>query len=217
LLDEARRSLCEIGAVFVREPAMALESDAPVYVVTASVFDQLSTTEASQGIVSLVRPPRWTLDLAMPVRGLSLVLDGVQEPGNAGAIVRTAEAFGASGVVFLKGTASPFNPKTLRASAGSLFRLPFVSGVSDDSFRNTLHQNGIRLYAALPDAAGALPDTDLRGGCAILIGGEGRGVRPEWRGKAAGIRIPTDAVESLNAAVAAAVILYEARRQRTLP
>ncbi len=82
----------------------------------------------SQGVVTLLRPPTWTLDHVF--RGLSLVVvvDGVQDPGNGGAIVRAAEAFGATGVVFLKGSANPYNPKALRASAGSVFRIPLVAG-----------------------------------------------------------------------------------------
>ena len=196
--------------------ALAL-AEVPVYVLPDALFDELSTTEASQGVVALVRPPAWTIEDTMPELGLTVVLDGIQDPGNAGAIVRAAEAFGASGTVFLKGTASPFNPKTLRASAGSLFRLPFVHDVDDSSFRKTLEGNGMRLYAAMPLGRTLLHNADLRARCAILIGGEGRGVRPELSAVAAGLRIPTRAVESLNAAVAAAVVLYEAWRQRNLP
>lgn len=217
LVEEARRSSRAIGALFFKERTQALTTGAPVYILPASVFDQLSTTDASQGIIALVRPPEWTIEQTMPTGGLTLVLDGIQDPGNVGAIVRAAEAFGASGTVLLKGTASPFNPKTLRASAGSLFRLPFVYGVDDSAFCNTMERKGITLYAAMPGATATLPATDLRASCAIVIGSEGRGIRPEWSARATGIRIPTQTVESLNAAVAAAVILYEAWRQRTLP
>ena len=216
LIEEARRSRREIGAIFLAERTQVAGADAPAYILPASLFAQLSTTEASQGVIALVRPPEWTIEQTMPPGGLTIVLDGIQDPGNAGAIVRTAEAFKASGTVFLKGTASPFNPKTLRASAGSLFRLPFVYDIDDSSFCNALEQKGIQLYAAMPDGATALPAADLRPACAIVVGSEGRGVRPEWSARAAGIRIPTQTVESLNAAIAAGVILYEAWRQRTL-
>jgi TrmH family RNA methyltransferase len=148
------------------------------------------------------------------------VLDGLQDPGNAGTIVRAAEAFGATGILFLKGTASPHNPKTLRASAGSLFRLPFLYGVAPATAIGTLRQNGVKLVAAMPSVsttpADSLAATDLTGRCALIIGSEAHGVSEVWRSAAAPVSIPTVGVESLNAAVAAGVLLYEARRQRML-
>src|SRR6202035_4126314 len=91
-------------------------------------FRDLSSTETPQGVIALVRPPAWTLDQILSGCALVVVLDGVQDPGNAGAILRAAEAFGATGAVFLKGTVNPYNPKCLRGSAGSVFRLPLVLG-----------------------------------------------------------------------------------------
>jgi TrmH family RNA methyltransferase len=135
---------------------------------------------------------------------LVAVLDGIQDPGNAGAILRTAEAFGATGAVFLKGTVSPSNPKCLRASAGSAFRLPIVTEIPD----------GLALFAADPRANGSVADVPLTSPCAIIIGGEGSGVRPELAARSTGVKIPTVGVESLNAAVAAGILFYEARRQR---
>lgn len=220
LLDEARRSGCEIGAVFLAARTQKLKErtqEVLIYQLPDALFDQLSTTEASQGVIALVRPPEWTLEQTMPPGGLTVILDGVQDPGNAGAIVRAAEAFAASGAIFLKGTASPFNPKTLRASAGSLFRLPFVHDADDSTCRMLLEQKGITLYSAMPTSSTELPSASLRSACAILIGSEGCGVRPEWTALATAVHIPTRSVESLNAATAAAVILYEAWRQRTLP
>jgi TrmH family RNA methyltransferase len=215
LLEEAVRSGCEVFAVLAAESA-ALDCDLPVYILTEAVFRGLATTESSQGVIALVRPPTWTLDRVLTGQGLAVTLDGIQDPGNAGAIVRAAEAFGAAGVVFLKGSVSPFNPKTLRAAAGSLFRLPFVHNVEDTAFRAALEQTGLPMFAAMPEGPVALRGADLSRG-AILIGSEGRGVRPELSRGAIGVRIPTQGVESLNAAVAAAVILYEARRQRISP
>jgi RNA methyltransferase, TrmH family len=149
-----------------------------------------------------------------------VVLDGLQDPGNAGTIVRAAEAFGATGIVFLKGTASPHNPKTLRAAAGSLFRVPFLHGVAPATAIATLRQNGVKLVAAMPPVASmpadTLSTTDLTGRCALIIGSEAHGVSEVWRSAAAPVSIPTVGVESLNAAVAAGILLYEARRQRIL-
>jgi TrmH family RNA methyltransferase len=151
---------------------------------------------------------------------LVVVLDGLQDPGNAGAIVRAAEAFGATGVLFLKGTVSPFNSKTLRASAGSLFRIPYLHGVDSALARAALQQNRVELYAGVPQqtggAARSLSEIDLTGRCGLIIGNEAHGVGEDLRSAAAEISIPTVGVESLNAAVAAGILLYEARRQRAL-
>jgi TrmH family RNA methyltransferase len=144
-------------------------------------------------------------------------MDGVQDPGNAGTIVRAAEAFGASGVLFLKGTVSPWNPKTLRASAGSLFRVPFVTGIEPPEAVSAIRLHSLRTFAAMPFTGSEklVHAADLTGNCAIVVGSEGRGVSPELRAVAEGLAIPTAGVESLNAAVAASILLYEARRQRT--
>jgi len=144
------------------------------------------------------------------------VLDGVQDPGNAGAILRAAEAFGATGAAFLKGTVSPYNPKCLRASAGSVFRLPVVPSLDASLLMAALEQKRVHLFAAMPRAETPLFDANLAGRCAIVIGGEGRGVSQKLQVHAKGLKIPTSGVESLNAAVAAGVLLYEARRQRTI-
>jgi RNA methyltransferase, TrmH family len=121
-------------------------------------------------------------------------------------------------VLFLKGSASPYNPKTLRASAGSLFRLPFLHGVDAALARAALQQNRIELYAGVPARDGVRPlaQVDLTGRCGLIIGNEAHGVGGKLRSAAFDVAIPTVGVESLNAAVAAAIMLYEARRQRAL-
>jgi TrmH family RNA methyltransferase len=143
-----------------------------------------------------------------------VVLDGLQDPGNAGAILRAAEAFGATGAIFLKGTASPFNPKTLRAAAGSLFRVPFLYGMEPALALAALRDARLQLYAAVPSAEQPLADVDLTAACGLIIGNEARGVSRELRAAASAVSIPTAGVESLNAAMAAGILLYEARRQR---
>jgi TrmH family RNA methyltransferase len=155
-------------------------------------------------VLALVRMPQWSPADVLRGTPLVVVLDGVQDPGNAGAILRTAEAFGATGAVFLKGTVSPSNPKCLRASAGSAFRLPVVTEIPP----------GLDLFAADPRAKCLAAEARFASPCAIVIGSEGSGVRPEVAASATGIKIPTTGVESLNAAVAAGILLYEARRQR---
>ncbi len=162
-----------------------------------------------------MKPPEWSLAQTLGARSLVVALDGVQDPGNAGAIVRAAEAFGASGVWFLKGTVNPANPKTLRASAGSLLRLPYVQGLDAAAARATIAETGLVLYTAMPKRGTPMSHADLTRPCVIVIGGEGSGVGAVLRNGAAGLSIPTLGVESLNAAVAAGILLCEARRQRT--
>jgi TrmH family RNA methyltransferase len=185
-----------------------------VVAVRDAVFAEIASTEATQGVIALVRPPAWTLDQLLRGRSLVVVLDGVQDPGNAGAIVRAAEAFGGTGAAFLKGSVSPYNPKSLRASAGSLFRLPVVAHADPSLLLAAIDHKRIALYAAVPRAKKSIADARLAESCAIIIGGEGRGVSPALLDRATAVRIPTSGVESLNAAVAAGVLLYEARRQR---
>jgi TrmH family RNA methyltransferase len=218
LLDEAMKSQCEISAVIVSESAASRVDGmkaARVISVPDTIFDGLASTETTQGVIALVRPPAWTLDQVLRGKSLVVILDGVQDPGNAGAIVRAAEAFGATGAVFLKGSVSPYNPKAMRASAGSVFRLPMTASADENLFLAALDQKRIALYAAMPRVGDAPANVDLTARTAIVIGGEGGGVTPRIAEKAIGLRIPTCGVESLNAAVAAGVLLYEARRQRT--
>jgi len=208
LLEEALRSRVEIGAVIATESAAAGVEERRVVRVADRTFAQLSCTETPQGVLALVRPPVWTMSDLLRGAPLVVLLDRIQDPGNAGAILRAAEAFGATGVVFLKGTVSPYNPKCMRGSAGSIFRVPLVAGVAEDALPD------LPLYAADPRAAMPLDRANLAGPCAIVIGREGGGMSPALLRRATGVRIPTTGVESLNAAVAAGILLYEARRQR---
>lgn len=222
LLEEALTSDCEIRTVISTDAvknAVATHvrglKRTRVIAVPAQVFAAIASTEAAQGVITLVKPPEWTLDQLLRGRSLVVVLDGVQDPGNAGAIVRAAEAFGASGAAFLKGSVSPYNPKSMRASAGSIFRLPVVAGLDEGVLLAALDQRRIALYAATPRSERSMMQANLGGRCAIVIGSEGRGVSAAIEQRATPVRIPTNGVESLNAAVAAGVLLYEARRQRS--
>ncbi|HKX00104.1 MAG TPA: RNA methyltransferase [Bryobacteraceae bacterium] len=227
LLEEALRSDCPVKVVLAaRSVESAVEAHVRrlagirMAVLPDALFQNLAGTVTSQGVIALVAPVSWTLEQLFRGRSLVVVLDGVQDPGNAGAIVRAAEAFGATGVMFLKGAASPFNPKTLRASAGSLFRLPFVHSLDAELARTALQQNKLDIYAGVPFRSGnhvkSLVDADLTRKCAIVIGSEGQGVSQSLHSGAIDLAVPTVGVESLNAAMAASVILYEARRQRSL-
>jgi len=135
LLQEASRSKLEIPTVLV---AASMNNDIRLFlnrlqsVKTAFVedvlFEKIISTKSSQGVIALVRPPLWNVDALFHGKPLVIVLDGVQDPGNAGTIVRSVEAFDGTGIVFMSGAVNPFNSKLLRASAGSIFRIPFMYG-----------------------------------------------------------------------------------------
>jgi len=227
LLEEALRSECEVKVVLAAESVRAAATGhvrglagVKVAVLPDSLFQTISGTETAQGVMALVRPPQWKLEQLFRGCPLVVVLDGLQDPGNAGAIVRAAEAFGATGALFIKGTASPHNAKTIRASAGSVFRLPYLSGMDAALARAALQQNRVELYAGVPAGSGAaaqaLAEVDFARPCGLVIGNEARGVGGELRAAALDVSIPTVGVESLNAAMAAGILLYEARRQRTM-
>jgi TrmH family RNA methyltransferase len=165
-------------------------------------------------VIALVKPPQWTVEQVFRGQSLAVVLDGLQDPGNAGAILRAAEAFGATGVVFLKGTVSPYNPKCLRASAGSVFRVPLAPTMDPQLLMAAADQRKLDLFALMPKGAQELGESNFTRKCAIIVGSEGRGVSDRLRAKALDIRIPTAGVESLNAALAAGIALYAARKQR---
>jgi TrmH family RNA methyltransferase len=220
LLEEALKSNAEISTVIVAQSVNgAIQSHVKglkmrVATVRDADFAALASTETPQGVISLVKPPAWTLDQLLRGKALLAVLDGVQDPGNAGAILRAAEAFGATGAAFLKGSVSPYNPKCMRASAGSVFRLPIAAALDESLLLAALEKKRGVLYAAMPRAKLLASDANFKSSCAIVIGSEGRGVSHHLSSHATPLRIPTTGVESLNAAVAAGILFYEARRQR---
>jgi TrmH family RNA methyltransferase len=199
---------------------------------TDKLFASVAGTETPQGVAALFEQPAWEFDDV--VRGaagvdgafrgdavLVLVMAAVQDPGNVGTIVRSAEAFGATGVVSTRGSADPWSPKALRASAGSGLRFPVLRGMAIPVLLAQLRVAEVKIVAASSHAAavsgaGADAAADLRGAVAIFIGNEGAGLPAAIEHAAdARIWIPMSAgVESLNAGVAASVVLYEAARQR---
>jgi RNA methyltransferase, TrmH family len=222
LLLEAIRSGVEIASVFFRSGDGALLSQiglpATVEVIElpTEIFASAVTTESPQGIAALVAPKIFSLDDAL--RGeppLVVVAAGLQDPGNLGTLIRSAEAFGASGVIALPGTVSQWNSKATRASSGSVFRLPVVSADEDEVF-SRLRSLGVNVFAGVAEQGVSAVDSELTGPTAFLIGNEGRGLSPELLEQAnARITIPCPGpVESLNAAIAGSVLLYEASRQR---
>lgn len=215
--DDLRRILC---AVTVR-PRILRTSD--------RLFAGVAGTETPQGVAALVKQPSWGFDDTLrgaPARdgsfqadfALVVVLAGVQDPGNVGTIIRSAEAFGATGVVTTRGTADPWSPKALRSSAGSALRLPVLRGMATPVLLTQLRVAQVRILAATSDknVSGENTDWDFNGHIAIFVGNEGAGLPAEVEHAAdSRISIPmSETVESLNAAVAASLLLYEAARHR---
>lgn len=193
----------------------------PVNETEARAFATLTDTVTSQGIVLIAERPVASLEVALGLTGnrpaLAVALDRIQDPGNVGAIVRTAEAAGASGVIALAGSASPFAPKSLRSSMGSAFRLPVVGGVHLDSVLKLCHEHRLRAIATSAEAKNEYTQVDWRLPSIVFLGNEAGGLSDEVLAHChVVVRVPmAKPVESLNAAAAAAVILFEAARQRS--
>ena len=189
-----------------------------VIAVTPAVLAALSPVRQPSGVVAVARLARPEMEAVFNGAAAPLVflLTDVQDPGNVGAIVRAGEACGVTGIVAAERTADAFGWKALRGSMGSTFRVPVASRVRLQDAADAAKRRGIRLAAALPRGGDALPTVDLRPPSAILLGGEGRGL-PDAIVREADVRLSIPMrppVESLNVAVAAALIAYEAARQR---
>ncbi|HEV2224725.1 MAG TPA: RNA methyltransferase [Candidatus Acidoferrales bacterium] len=230
LVSDAVRSELELEAILASASAektltaLLAELDRPTLVLrtTDKLFASVAATETPQGIAALLRAPQFAFDdLLRGLDPLIVVLVGVQDPGNVGTILRSAEALGATGVIATKGAAHPYSPKSLRASAGSALRLPTLFELAAPVALAQLRVSGLQIVAASSPKNPAARDPhelNFRQPVALLIGNEGAGLPPEIERSAdALIRIQlAEPVDSLNAAVAASLILYEAARQRRL-
>ncbi len=228
LVEEALRSQLPVEAILISQSgahyfdrlASQLDSSTRLLRTSDRLFSAVAATETPQGIAALVHPRIASFDDLVRGLPLVLVLVGLQDPGNVGAILRSAEAFGATGVITSSagslGTAHPYSPKALRASAGSALRLLLLPCLSISIALAQLRVAGLRLFAASVSEGTSPATADLRSPAALLIGNEGAGLPPEVeRSCDSLIRISLAAgVDSLNAAVAASVLLYEAARQR---
>ena len=206
--DEGERHLARLKAWMTPEVRLLRCSTA--------LFASVAATETPQGIAALARPRQFSLGDLLGDVPLVVVMAGVQDPGNVGTLLRSAEAFGATCAVACHGTAHPYSPKALRSSAGSALRLPMQIGVEAKSLLTHLRDAELRVYAASLTGETAPAETDLTVPGALVIGNEATGLSPELeRAADARLRIPlAEGVDSLNAAVAGAVLLYEAARQR---
>jgi len=205
-----------------------LRSGNPVLDATDAVLASISGVAGDQGVAGLAYKRTWKLDDLLPSRAnavpLIAVAWGVQDPGNLGTIIRAADAAGATGVIAAGNSACPYNPKCIRGTMGSIFRLPLIDAQANDAasrespvkILKELAHRGVTLVATSLTAETRHTDVDLSGPAAIILGGEGAGVPEAVIDQCAvTLRIPIKRdVESLNVASAAAIILYEAARQR---
>jgi TrmH family RNA methyltransferase len=230
---ELRRALAagvEVIEAFVCEPLLAgadaraaldgLEGLAatgvPVHRTTKTAFAKLAFGERAEGLVAVIRSPSLSLaGLDLPDDGMIVVIEGVEKPGNVGAILRSADGAGAAAVIAASARTDLTNPNVIRASAGTLFTVPLAAADSD-AVLTWLRARGTRLFAARVEGALAYTDADLRGDVALILGAEDRGLTPVWdAADITAVHLPMAGIaDSLNVSVTAAVLLYEARRQR---
>jgi RNA methyltransferase, TrmH family len=229
IVEEAIRSGLRFQAVFFRESAQNLAerllpqigAHVETLLLPDSLFNASVSSDAPQGVAALVQVKQSSVEgvLERLQVGPLMVVIGLQDPGNLGTILRSSEALGSAGVVLAQGTVSPFNSKVVRASAGSAFRLPIViakaPGETDKIFK-TMRAEEIRLIATSSHKGTPIDQTNLTGPAAILVGSEGAGLPRDVLAQVDElVKIPhAPQVESLNAGVAASIVLYEAARQR---
>jgi len=218
LVEEAGRSGIEVVDLFVREGTTVPEVEAETHDgIPADFFKSIQDTEHSQGIVATVRPRQFTLEDVLDAKpALIVVLARLQDPGNVGTILRIAESFGATGCIALRGTASFQNSKVVRASAGSVFRLPHAGSADLQQVITELRRRQVAIVGTSPAAETTIDQWDWRKPVGMLIGNEGGGLSSDETGACDTVlRIPhKQTVESLNSAIAAAVALYEASKHR---
>jgi TrmH family RNA methyltransferase len=232
ILEEAIRSGLRFSSVFFRESAQSpaqrllpqIGAQVETLLLPDKLFDTLVPSESPQGVAALVRLKEFSLaDLTERLHvGPIIVLAGLQDPGNVGTILRSSEAFGSAGVILGEGTVSPFNSKVVRASAGSVFRLPIIHNHGKEKLAkleeicDLLRKQSVRLIATSSHKGTPLDQADLKIPTAIFFGNEGSGLTRDLMAQMdESIAIPhTPQVESLNAGVAASIVLFEAARQR---
>jgi TrmH family RNA methyltransferase len=187
--------------------------------VSAAVLAKVAYGERSDGVVAIVETPRLDLtDLVLPDEPLLVVVEGVEKPGNLGAVLRTADGAGADAVIAADSRTDPFNPNAIRASLGTIFALPVVAASSTETL-GWLIDRGLRPVAAVVDAPTDYSAADLRGPLAVILGSEAEGLTATWRDpRVTRVSIPMAGIaDSLNVSIAAAILLYETVRQRGKP
>lgn len=185
--------------------------------VTAAVFGKLAFGDRAEGVVGVIETPTRSLaDLALPPRASVAVLEGVEKPGNVGAVLRSADAAGVAAVLVADGGTDLWNPAAIRASLSAIFALPVCQCTSSEAIA-WLREQRLPIFAARPDAANSYTQADLSAGGAIVLGSEAHGLSDAWSADdVRPIALPMQGVvDSLNVSATAAVLFYEALRQRT--
>jgi RNA methyltransferase, TrmH family len=205
--DEGQRAVARLG-----------ETRAVQATVTAEVFEKLCFGERGGGVLVVAKTLARGLDqLKLPPSPLIAVIEGAEKPGNVGAVLRSADGAGADAVVVADPRTDLFNPNTIRASLGTVFGANVCAATSDEVLA-WLRVLNVRSFAARPEAELLYSEADYRGGAAIVLGSEADGLSPQWEGASVtGVRLPMRGIaDSLNVSATAAVLFYEAQRQRQL-
>jgi len=199
----------------------SFDRDDPVFVfMTGNLFSKIAQTETSQGILAIVEEPQFDRESFLKAISKSdskvLVLDRLQDPGNIGTIIRTADAAGYAGMIVMKGSGDIFSPKVIRAAAGSLMRLPFYKAQDEEEALSILSVANKVIVGTTPESGMDYDKADWTGGIALLIGNEGNGLSDTFKASTQrNVKIPmSKEVDSLNAAVAAGILIYESIKER---
>ena len=203
---------------FGKDPSITEKLEKVGYeVLSDSVYEYVSDTKTPQGIMCIMKQKEYSLDRVMSgEKPFLLLVEDLQDPGNLGTMIRAGEGAGITGLVMTANTVDIYNPKTIRSTMGSVFRVPFCYVGDMKTALVLAGKKGITTYAAHLKGEAPYDKEDYSGGAAIIIGNEGKGIRPETADRAGKlVKIPMKGeVESLNAAVAATVLMYEVARQR---
>jgi RNA methyltransferase, TrmH family len=227
MLEEVNKAGCEIETVAcselfgsdIREKRLLdawLSKNINIYMTGEKLFRSISGVQTPQGAIALIRAPKLSLgDIAPVPNSLILCACEIQDPGNMGTLIRTAAAAGVTLVCTTKDAVSARNPKSIRSSAGAFFHLPVIERVDAKDLRAYCNTHSIRPYRTDPREGMLYTQADFRGSCAIFLGNEGSGMSQDAFAGFPSIHVPmAEGVESLNVAMAGAVILFEAFRQR---
>lgn len=211
IIEEVLQKMDKLSEVYKKLERIGYET------VSAEVFGKMSDTQSPQGILVVLEKPEYALEELLKIANpLFVVLEDLQDPGNLGTIVRTGEGAGVTAVLMTKNTVDLFNPKTIRATMGSIYRVPFVYVENIEDTIKSLHNSGVKTYAAHLEGDTYYDSFSFKEGTAFLIGNEGNGLKRSTADLADSyLKIPMEGrVESLNAAIATSLLMYEAHRQR---
>lgn len=220
LLQEALRGNWRVDSIYTtfegetRYAGLLQDTSIKAFQLSARAFSSVAGTETSQGIFALLQPREYAWPELVGNQGFLVVADGIQDPGNLGTIVRSAEAFAATGLVLAGSSVRVANGKFLRATAGSIFRMPYRADIAPRELLAATRESGITPYALVPQGGKDIREVDFNRPCAVIVGNEGAGVSAELLDASERISIGTSRVESLNAAVACSIALFEASKRR---